>query len=63
MTGSMRRFDQHRGELVLDERLDKASAAFQLALQIAYLDLGGPVENALADALSRLRQGGRGAPL
>lgn len=50
MTGSMRRFDQHRGELVLDERLDKASAAFQLALQIAYLDLGGPVENALADA-------------
>lgn len=50
MTGSTRRFDQHRGEIVLDERLDKASAAFQLALQVAYLDLGKTIDDALADA-------------
>lgn len=50
MTGSTRRFDQHRGEIVLDERLDKASAAFQLALQIAYLDLHKTIEESLADA-------------
>jgi predicted transcriptional regulator/transcriptional regulator with XRE-family HTH domain len=48
MTGSTRRFDQHRGEIVLDERLDKASAAFQLALQIAYLDLHAAIEGALS---------------
>lgn len=48
MTGSSRRFDQHRGEIVLDERLDKASAAFQLALQIAYLDLHSVIESALS---------------
>lgn len=50
MTGSMRRFDQHRGEIVLDERLDKASAAFQLALQVAYLDLSPAIDAALAEA-------------
>lgn len=50
MTSSTRRYDQHRGEIVLDERLDKASATFQLALQIAYFDLDKPIENALTDA-------------
>ena len=50
MTGSTRRFDLHRGEIVLDERLDKASAAFQMALQIAYLDLDKAIEEPLADA-------------
>ena len=49
MAGSLRRLDHHRGELVLDDTLDKASATFQTALQIAYLDLGAEIDRAAAD--------------
>lgn len=38
MTGSMRRLNWHRKELLLDESLDQASQNFQLALQVAYLE-------------------------
>lgn len=47
MTDSVRRLDRHRNEIVIDESLDRASAAFQLSLQIAYLELGGAIDGEL----------------
>ncbi len=49
MMGAVRRLDRHRNEIVLDETLDRASRNFQLALQLAYLDLRPPIDAALAD--------------
>ncbi|MEM9014471.1 MAG: short-chain fatty acyl-CoA regulator family protein [Pseudomonadota bacterium] len=49
MMGATRRLDHHRGELSLEESLDRASANFQLALQIAYLELNDAIEDALSD--------------
>ena len=49
MMGAVRRLDRHRGEIVLDETLDAASRTFQLALQIAYLDMRETIDAALAD--------------
>ncbi len=49
MMGAVRRLDRHRSELVLDETLDKASQTFQLALQIAYLDMRETIDEALAE--------------
>ena len=59
MTDSLRRLDQHRNEIVIDERLDKASAAFQLSLQIAYLDMGGEIDEALKSATFQTENGRR----
>jgi predicted transcriptional regulator/DNA-binding XRE family transcriptional regulator len=39
MAGSLRRLDRHRDAVLLDDTLDGASAQFQLALQIAYLEM------------------------
>ncbi len=39
MAGATRRFDRHRGEVLLDDTLDGASQTFQLALQLAWLEL------------------------
>lgn len=39
MAGTLRRFDPHRKEIVLDERLDQASVNFQLSLQAVYLEM------------------------
>jgi predicted transcriptional regulator/DNA-binding XRE family transcriptional regulator len=39
MVGSIRRLDWHRKELLLDDSLDTASQVFQLALQLAYLEM------------------------
>lgn len=39
MAGSMRRLDRHRDAVLLDDALDGASSQFQLALQIAYLEM------------------------
>lgn len=39
MAGSVRRLDRHRDAVLLDDALDGASAQFQLALQIAYLEM------------------------
>jgi predicted transcriptional regulator len=47
MVGSIRRLDWHRREVLLDDELDNASQSFQLALQIAHLEMGDEVEAAL----------------
>jgi predicted transcriptional regulator/DNA-binding XRE family transcriptional regulator len=39
MVGSIRRLDYHRRQILLDDELDHASQTFQLALQLAYLEL------------------------
>ena len=39
MAGSMRRLDRHRDAVLIDDALDRASSNFQLALQIAYLEM------------------------
>lgn len=49
MAGSMRRLDRHRGAVLLDDALDGASSAFQLALQIAYLDMRKSFDAILKD--------------
>lgn len=48
MGGAMRRFDRHRDEVLLDDTLDMASQTFQLALQLAYLELRDAIEMPLA---------------
>ena len=47
MVGSIRRLDWHRREILLDDELDNASQNFQLALQLAYLELGEDIAAAL----------------
>lgn len=49
MVGSVRRLDRHHREVLLDDGLDTASQMFQLALQIAYLELREAVDAELAD--------------
>ena len=48
MGGAMRRFDRHRDEVLLDDTLDNASQTFQLALQLAYLDLRSVMDAPMA---------------
>ena len=50
MVGSMRRLDLHRREILLDDALDNASQSFQLALQLAYLEMRGEVDAVLEGA-------------
>jgi XRE family transcriptional regulator, fatty acid utilization regulator len=47
MVGSTRRLDRHRQEILLDDSLDAASQAFQLALQLCYLELGEEIDAVL----------------
>jgi predicted transcriptional regulator/transcriptional regulator with XRE-family HTH domain len=47
--GSLRRYDRHREEIWLDDRLDQAGQNFQLATQLAYLELRAPLDAALAE--------------
>lgn len=49
MVGSTRRLDWHRKEVLLDDELDNASQHFQLALQLAYLELAKPIDAVLKD--------------
>src|SRR6185437_5564246 len=49
MVGSTRRLDRHRREVLLDDALDAASQAFQLALQLAYLEMGEEVDTVLGE--------------
>ncbi len=44
MAGSVRRLDRHHREVLLDDSLDTASQTFQLALQLAYLDMRRDIE-------------------
>ncbi|MDB5687304.1 MAG: transcriptional regulator, family [Rhizorhabdus sp.] len=47
MAGSMRRLDRHRDQVLLDDALDGASQSFQLALQLAYLELRKEMDGVL----------------
>lgn len=49
MLGSVRRLDRHRRQLLLDDSLDKAGLNFQLAQQLAYLEMEDEIAAALAD--------------
>jgi XRE family transcriptional regulator, fatty acid utilization regulator len=49
MVGSTRRLDWHRKEILLDDEMDNASQRFQLALQLAYLEMGREIDAVLAD--------------
>ncbi len=44
MVGSIRRLDRHRKEILLDDGLDNASQSFQLALQLAYLEMRDEID-------------------
>ena len=44
MVGSVRRLDRHRKEILLDDGLDHASQTFQLALQLAYLEMRAEID-------------------
>ena len=59
MVGSMRRLDRHRREVLLDDALDGASQAFQLALQLAYLELGAEVDVVLENGSFATESGER----
>ena len=59
MVGSMRRLDRHRREILLDDSLDAASQAFQLALQLAYLELGAEIDAVLEDGSFATESGER----
>jgi hypothetical protein len=48
MVGSTRRLDHHRREVLLSDELDNASQQFQLALQLAYLELTDDVAAVMA---------------
>lgn len=49
MAGSMRRLDRHRDAVLIDDALDAASGHFQLALQIAYLEMRQPFDTLLKE--------------
>lgn len=49
LAGSIRRYDRHRSEILLDDALDTASQNFQLALQLAYIELRKIIDAALKD--------------
>ncbi len=59
MVGSSRRLDWHRREILLDEELDNASQSYQLALQLAYLELGDVIDAVLADGGPATENGAR----
>lgn len=59
LVGSMRRLDHHRKEIVLDDELDTASQNFQLALQLAYLEMGREIDEALAEGTFATESGER----
>lgn len=49
MLGSIRRLDRHRRQLMLDDSLDTASLNFQLAQQLAYLEMESEIGAALEE--------------
>jgi XRE family transcriptional regulator, fatty acid utilization regulator len=49
MVGSTRRLDPHRKQILLDDEMDGASQNFQLALQLAYLELGKEIDTVMRD--------------
>ena len=59
MVGSTRRLDRHRREVLLDDELDAASQNFQLALQLAYLEMGKEIDDALKEGAFATESGER----
>lgn len=59
MVGSTRRLDRHRREILLSDELDNASQTFQLALQLAYLELETEVRAVIADGSFATESGER----
>ncbi|MDO8901559.1 MAG: short-chain fatty acyl-CoA regulator family protein [Phenylobacterium sp.] len=59
MVGSVRRLDQHRKEILLDDSLDTASQTFQIALQLAYLEMRQEVETSLSEGAFATESGER----
>ncbi|MBS0491274.1 MAG: DUF2083 domain-containing protein, partial [Proteobacteria bacterium] len=59
MVGSIRRLDWHRKELLLDDSLDTASQVFQLALQLAYLEMREDVDAVAAEGTFASESGER----
>jgi predicted transcriptional regulator/DNA-binding XRE family transcriptional regulator len=59
MVGSIRRLDHHRRQVLLDDELDNASQNFQLALQLAYLELGREIATAISEGGSLGENGER----
>ena len=59
MGGAMRRFDRHRDEVLLDDTLDNASQTFQLALQLAWLELRAEIDAPLTTASFQTESGER----
>lgn len=55
MSGFTRRMDQHRDEILVSDALDAASLNFQLALQLAYLELNREISGVLMLGGSTLR--------
>jgi predicted transcriptional regulator/transcriptional regulator with XRE-family HTH domain len=51
MVGSTRRLDLHRRQILLDDEMDGASQNFQLALQLAYLELGTELDSVTKDGI------------
>lgn len=49
MHGATRRLDYHRAELALSDTLDHATEKFQLALQLAYLELSDQIDAAMLE--------------
>ncbi len=56
MVGSKRRLDRHRREVLLEETLDGASQTFQLAQQIAYLEMDEEIDRLVRDRGAELRE-------
>jgi hypothetical protein len=59
MAESTRRLDWHRREILLDDALDNASQTFQLALQLAYLEMREEVEAVLQEGSFATESGDR----
>jgi predicted transcriptional regulator/DNA-binding XRE family transcriptional regulator len=59
MYGFTRRYDRHREEIQLNDSLDAASQSFQLALQLAYLELRAEIDAVLKDGVFRTESGQR----
>ena len=57
--GSIRRLDQHRREILLDDTLDAASQAFQLALQLAYFEMRREIDALTAEGAFLTESGQR----
>ncbi len=59
MVGSTRRLDRHGRQILLDDELDTASQNFQLALQLAYLELAGEIDTVLKEGAFASESGER----